>query len=188
MNLSLNLNFHITDFVRLGIIKMKRIGLLSDTHSYLDPKIFEYFKDCDELWHAGDIGDYQVVEALEAFKPLKAVYGNIDDTDMRAIFPLDLRWNCEGMDVWMTHIGGYPGRYNKRVRTVLAEKPPKLFICGHSHILKVMPDKKHSLLHINPGACGVHGFHKVKTIIRFSIDKGMLQDLEVIELGLRGMK
>lgn len=165
---------------------MKKIGLLSDTHSHLDPKIFEYFKDCDELWHAGDIGKFEVVEKLEAFKPLKAVYGNIDDAKMRATFPLDLRWNCEGMDVWMTHIGGYPGRYKKRVRELLKNDPPNLFICGHSHILKVMPDHKHGLLHINPGACGVHGFHKVKTIIRFSVVDAKIEDLEVIELGARG--
>lgn len=165
---------------------MKKIGLMSDTHSHLDPKVFEYFKDVDEIWHAGDIGKFEVVEKLEAFKPFKAVYGNIDDAKMRAAFPLDLRWDCEGMDVWMTHIGGYPGRYNKRTNGILAENPPNLFICGHSHILKVMPDHKHGLLHINPGACGVHGWHKVKTIIRFSVIDAKIEDLEVIELGARG--
>ena len=165
---------------------MKKIGLLSDTHSHLDSKIFDYFKDCDELWHAGDIGQFEVIEQLEAFKPLKAVYGNIDDAKVRAEFPRDLRWDCEGMDIWMTHIGGYPGRYNKRVRTILETNPPNLFICGHSHILKVMSDHKHGLLHINPGACGVHGFHKIKTIIRFSVVAAKIEDLEVIELGARG--
>lgn len=165
---------------------MKKIGLLSDTHSVLDPKIFDYFKDVDEVWHAGDIGNMEVIEKLEAFKPLKAVYGNIDGGVLRTSFPLDLRFECEGMDVWITHIGGYPGRYNKRVRAIMASDPPDLFICGHSHILKVMPDKKHDLLHINPGACGVHGFHKVKTIIRFSIDAGAVTGLEVVELGFRG--
>ncbi len=165
---------------------MKKIGLLSDTHSYLDPKIFHYFEQCDEIWHAGDIGNMEVVEQLEAFKPLRAVYGNIDGGLLRQTFPLDLRFDCEGLDVWITHIGGYPGRYNKRVREQLAVDPPGLFICGHSHILKVMPDRRYHLLHINPGACGVHGFHKVKTIVRFAVDEGVVKDLEVIELGLRG--
>ena len=165
---------------------MKKIGLLSDTHSFLDDKVFEYFKEVDEIWHAGDIGSMEVVEQLEAFKPLKAVYGNIDGGVLRQSFPLDLRFDCEGMDVFMTHIGGYPGRYNKRVREILEVNPPDLFICGHSHILKVMPDKTHKLLHINPGACGNHGFHKVKTIIRFSMDKGRITGMEVIELGKRG--
>ena len=165
---------------------MKRIGLLSDTHGYLDPKIFQYFEACDELWHAGDIGTMEVVEKLESFKPLRAVYGNIDGGLIRKSFPLDLRFDCEGLDVWITHIGGYPGRYNKRVREILSLNPPGLFICGHSHILKVMPDPKYQLLHINPGACGVHGFHQVKTIIRFSIDEGVVKDLAVVELGKRG--
>ncbi len=163
-----------------------KIGLLSDTHGYLDPKIFDYFKACDEIWHAGDIGSMDVVEQLEAFKPLKAVYGNIDNRIIRATFPLNLRWECESLDIWMTHIGGYPGRYSKRVRGILNENPPKLFICGHSHILKVMPDKKYDLLHINPGACGNYGFHKVKTIVRFSLNEGNIADFEVIELGKRG--
>ncbi len=165
---------------------MKKIGLLSDTHSTLDPKVFHYFEEVDEIWHAGDIGNMEVIEKLETFKPLRAVYGNIDGGKLRTEFPLDLRFDCEGMDVWITHIGGYPGRYNKRVREIMAINPPDLFICGHSHILKVMPDKKHNLLHINPGACGVHGFHKVKTIIRFNIDQAKITDLQVIELGVRG--
>ncbi len=165
---------------------MKRIGLLSDTHSYLDPKIFKYFEEVDEIWHAGDIGSMEIIEQLEAFKPLRVVYGNIDGGKLRTEFPLDLRFECEGMQVWMTHIGGYPGRYNRRVRILMQEHAPDLFICGHSHILKVMPDKKHDLLHINPGACGIHGFHKVRTIVRFSIEDAILKDLEVIELGLRG--
>lgn len=166
---------------------MKKIGLLSDTHSFLDPKVFDYFSEVDEIWHAGDIGSWEVIEQLEAFKPLKAVFGNIDGGKLRTAFPLDLRFDCEGMDVWMTHIGGYPGRYNKRVREKLAADAPDLFICGHSHILKVMPDKKHDLLHINPGACGNHGFHKVKTIIRFDVAESAIQGLEVVELGKRGM-
>ena len=163
-----------------------KIGLLSDTHGYLDPKIFDYFKECDEIWHAGDIGNMDIVEQLEAFKPFKAVYGNIDNRVIRASFPLNFRWDCEGMDIWMTHIGGYPGRYSKRVREILNENPPRLFICGHSHILKVMPDKKYNLLHINPGACGNYGFHKVRTIVRFSLNEGNIADFEVIELGKRG--
>lgn len=165
---------------------MKKIGLLSDTHSYLDPNIFEYFKDCDEIWHAGDIGSMDIVEQLEAFKPFKAVYGNIDDAQIRRAFPLDWRFDCEGVDVFMTHIGGYPGRYSQRVRELIQANPPKLFICGHSHILKVMPDKRFQLLHINPGACGNHGFHKIKTMVRFVLNEGNIEQLEVIELGARG--
>ncbi len=165
---------------------MIRIGLLSDTHGYLDEKIFEYFDECDELWHAGDIGRIEVFDTLDAFRPTRAVYGNIDSGLVRQQLPLDLRFEVEGMRVWMTHIGGYPDRYNKRVREALALDAPDIFICGHSHILKVMGDKKHDLLYINPGACGNHGFHKMKTIIRFSIDSGEIKDMEVIELGLRG--
>ena len=135
---------------------------------------------------SGIIGSMALVEQLENFKPLKAVYGNIDDATIRRAFPLDLRFDCEEMDVWITHIGGYPGRYNKRVRELMSVDAPDLFICGHSHILKVMPDKKHNLIHINPGACGNHGFHKMKTMIRFKIEEGKLFDIEVIELGLRG--
>ncbi|MEM8908610.1 MAG: metallophosphoesterase family protein [Bacteroidota bacterium] len=165
---------------------MTRIGLLSDTHSHLDPLIFDYFADCDELWHAGDIGNMELVERLEAFKPLRAVYGNIDGQQIRRAFPLNLRFNCEGLEVFMTHIGGYPGRYTKRVRALLQNNPPDLYICGHSHILKVMPDPQLQLLHINPGACGVHGFHKEKTIVRFSIEAGKIENLEVVNLGRRG--
>jgi len=165
---------------------MKKIGLLSDTHSFLDESIFEYFKDCDEIWHAGDIGKAEVVDKLEEFKPLRAVYGNIDTKDLQIRFPENERFDCEGLDVWITHIGGYPGRYNKRVRAIFEENPPGLFICGHSHILKVMPDKKYNFLHMNPGACGHHGIHQMRTLLRFSIDEGQVKDLEVIELGIRG--
>jgi len=164
---------------------MKRIGLISDTHSYLDGSIFQYFEECDEIWHAGDIGDAAVADRLEAFRPLRAVYGNIDDMLMQRRFPEDLRFVCEGVDVFITHIGGYPGRYSKRVREIIRQNPPRLFICGHSHILKVMPDKKYGLLHINPGAAGQEGFHKVKTIVRFTLDAGNIKDLQVIELGGR---
>lgn len=165
---------------------MKYIGLLSDTHSFLDPKVLEHFNDCDEIWHAGDIGNLAVAERLEQFKPFKAVYGNIDDAIIRRAFPLDLRFTCENLDVWITHIGGYPGRYKQRIRKVMMENPPGLFICGHSHILKIMADKQYDLIHINPGACGNHGFHKMKTIVRFKIDHGKLFDVEVIEFGARG--
>ncbi len=165
---------------------MKKIGLLSDTHSYLDESIFTYFKECDEIWHAGDIGSMEVAERLADFKPFKAVYGNIDDKAMQERFPLNLRFNCEGLEVFITHIGGYPGKYTKRVKDILQADPPGLYICGHSHILKVMPDKALKLLHINPGACGIEGFHQVKTIVRFAIDQGKIQNLEVVELGLRG--
>ena len=165
---------------------MKRIGLLSDTHGHLDDTIFQYLEECDEIWHAGDIGSQEVADRLAAYKPFRAVYGNIDGGSLRRQFPEDLRFECEGMDVWITHIGGYPGRYNKRVRALIAENPPDLFISGHSHILKVMPDKKYGLIHINPGAAGQHGFHKVKTLVRFTIDEGRLKDLEVVELGKRG--
>lgn len=164
---------------------MKKIGLLSDTHSTLDPKIFYHFKDVDEIWHAGDIGSMEIIEKLEVFKPLRAVYGNIDDASIRTVFPLDLRFEYGGLDVWITHIGGYPGKYQKRINDILKLNSPDLFICGHSHILKVMPDKKYNLLHINPGACGIHGFHSVKTIIRFDIGDGQISNLEAIELGTR---
>ena len=165
---------------------MLRIGLLSDTHSFLDETIFNYFEECDEIWHAGDIGDPRIADRLEAFRPFRAVFGNIDDKEIRLRFPEDLRFTVEGLDVLMTHIGGYPGKYNQRVREILRADPPGLFICGHSHILKVMPDPALGLLHINPGACGQEGFHKMRTIIRFSIGDGKPKDLQVVELGKRG--
>ena len=165
---------------------MKRIGLMSDTHGFLDEKVLKYFEACDEIWHAGDIGTVEVADKVEAFKPFRAVYGNIDGADIRRCYPLDLRFDCEGLDVLITHIGGYPNRYSKRVREVMLDNTPKLFISGHSHILKVMPDSKFDLLHINPGACGNHGFHQIKTIVRFSVDAGEVFDLEVIELGKWG--
>lgn len=165
---------------------MKRIGLISDTHSHLEESVFDYFEECDEIWHAGDIGDPSVADRLAEFRPFRAVYGNIDEPALRRRFPEDLRFELEGVEVFMTHIGGYPGRYNKRVRAILREQPPKLYICGHSHILKVMPDKTLGLLHINPGAAGNHGFHKMKTIVRFSLNKGEIKELQVVELGKRG--
>lgn len=167
---------------------MKKIGLLSDTHAFLDGKVFHYFDDCDEVWHAGDFGSLEVVQQLEAFKPLRGVYGNIDEAAIRAVMPLDLRFECEGLQVMITHIGGYPGRYDPRVRTLLRTDPPTggLFISGHSHILKIMPDTQGSFLHINPGACGNEGWHKVKTLVRFQIEAGKIDQLQVIELGNRG--
>ena len=166
-----------------------RIGLLSDTHSFLDERVFEHFAECDEVWHAGDFGSLEVLRTLQEFKPLRGVYGNIDGAAIRAEMPLDLRFECEGLPVFMTHIGGYPGHYEPRVGKILKDEPPVkgLFISGHSHILKVMPDKNLDFLHINPGACGNEGWHKVKTLIRFSIEKGRIFDLQVIELGGRGI-
>ncbi len=160
---------------------MTNILLLSDTHSYIDEQILNHVKQADEVWHAGDIGDLQVTDAIKALKPLRGVYGNIDNHEIRGEFPENNRFMCEGVDVWITHIGGYPNAYNMRVREAIKANPPKLFICGHSHILKVMPDKKLSLLHMNPGAVGKHGFHKIRTMLRFTIDKGKIDNLEVIE-------
>ena len=160
---------------------MKKILLLSDTHSHIDENILKYVKLADEVWHAGDIGDLKVTDAIKKLKPLKAVYGNIDDAKARAEYPEHNRFMCEDVDVWITHIGGYPPRYNNRVREKLKQNPPRLFICGHSHILKVMPDKKLNVLHMNPGAVGIHGFHKVRTMLRFTIDGEKIDNLEVIE-------
>tara|TARA_B110000967_G_C18891313_1_gene567585 strand:+ start:2758 stop:3252 length:495 start_codon:yes stop_codon:yes gene_type:complete len=164
---------------------MKRIGLLSDTHSYLDPAIFKHFKECDEIWHAGDIGALEVFDRLKEFKPLRAVYGNIDAAIIRRVCPLHQRFMCEEVDVWITHIGGYPKRYAPSIREAIKINPPQLFISGHSHILKVMHDKELGLLHMNPGAVGKHGFHQIKTMLRFTIDGKKIKDLEVIELGKR---
>lgn len=164
---------------------MTRILLLSDTHGHIDDRILNYVLEADEVWHAGDVGSFEVTDRIQELKPLRAVHGNIDDMRIQREFPEDLRFNCEEVSVWMTHIGGYPGRYNKRVRERLQHEPPKLFICGHSHILKVMPDKKLGLLHMNPGACGKRGMHSVRTMLRFVIDKAEIRDLEVIELGTR---
>ena len=164
---------------------MKKILLLSDTHSYIDDQILKFVKQADEVWHAGDIGNLKVTDTIKKYKPLRAVYGNIDNKDARAEFPLDLQFEVEGVSVWMTHIGGYPNKYNQRVRAALQAKPPKLFLCGHSHILKVQYDKKLDLLHLNPGAAGKHGFHKVRTMLRFSLENTVIKDLEIIELAKR---
>lgn len=164
---------------------MTHILLISDTHSHIDEAILKYARQADEIWHAGDIGDLKVTDTLQKVKPLRAVYGNIDDHKTQKEFSLDLRFFCEEVEVYMTHIGGYPPKYNPRTRKLISENPPKLFICGHSHILKVMMDQKLNVLHMNPGACGKHGFHQVRTMLRFKIDKDNITDLEVIELGKR---
>ncbi|RMB56322.1 metallophosphoesterase [Dokdonia sinensis] len=161
---------------------MKKILLLSDTHSYIDEHMLTHADWADEVWHAGDIGDLKVTDELKKLKPLRAVYGNIDDTEARQEFPLNNRFLCEGVDVWITHIGGYPGRYSPAIRDEIRANPPKLFICGHSHILKVVQDKKLGLLHMNPGAIGKHGFHKVRTMLRFTVDQGKIDNLEVIQV------
>ncbi len=161
---------------------MTKIGLLSDTHSYLDDAVFKHFENCDEIWHAGDFGNMEVADKLTAFKPLKAVYGNIDGADVRLSYPENLRFKCENVDVWITHIGGYPGRYSPQVRNEIYADPPKLFICGHSHILKVIYDKKINCLHINPGAAGKQGWQKVRTVMRFNVEDDKIQELQIIEL------
>lgn len=160
---------------------MTKILLLSDTHSYMDQKILKYAREADEVWHAGDIGDMSVADALEKTRTFRAVYGNIDDTKVRQTYPLHNRFMCEEVSVWITHIGGYPGKYAPKIRAIIKENPPKLFISGHSHILKVMNDKKLALLHMNPGAIGKHGFHQKRTMLRFTIDKKTIGNLEVIE-------
>lgn len=161
---------------------MKRIGLLSDTHAYWDEKYKQYFSTCDEIWHAGDIGSATLVTRLAALKPLRAVYGNIDGQEIRQLYPQIAQFETEGVKVIMTHIGGYPGKYQPGIRPLLEKERPALFISGHSHILKVMFDKHLGCLHINPGAAGKSGFHKVRTLVRFSLDNGEIKDLEVIEL------
>ena len=166
-------------------INMKKILLLSDTHSYIDDTILKYVALADEVWHAGDIGDLAVTDAIQKLKPLRCVYGNIDDATARLEFPLHNRFMCEGVDVWITHIGGYPGKYNPNIKAELEANPPKLFICGHSHILKVIFDKKHNLLHMNPGAAGKSGFHQVRTMLRFVIEGDKIKDLEIIEIEKR---
>lgn len=164
---------------------MKKILLLSDTHGHIDDTILKYVEWSDEVWHAGDIGDIKVTDTIKKYKTLRAVYGNIDGVAARNEFPLNNRFFCEKVDIWITHIGGYPGKYNQNIREEIQGNPPKLFICGHSHILKVQFDKGLNLLHMNPGACGKSGFHQVRTMLRFVIDGDSIKDLEVIELGKR---
>lgn len=161
---------------------MIKISLLSDTHSYIDDQILDLCKGSDEIWHAGDIGSLHVTDRLQEVAPVRAVYGNIDGTQIRMAWPENARFKAENVDVWITHIGGYPGRYSSYVKPEIYNTPPKLFICGHSHILKVMNDKRLGLLHMNPGAIGKHGFHKVRTMLRFKIEGDRIFDLEVVEL------
>jgi putative phosphoesterase len=164
-----------------------KIGLLSDTHGFLDSKACEHFKDCDEVWHAGDIGDIKIAEALERSKPLRAVFGNIDNKELQAKFPEDQFFRCEEFSVWMTHIGGVPPKYNSRVKKILKENPPDIFICGHSHILRIAKDVQHNdLLYINPGAAGNHGLHHTRTVVRFELTGREIKNMEVVELGRRG--
>ena len=160
---------------------MKKILLISDTHGYIDDRIIQYAKESDETWHAGDIGELKVVDEIKKVTTLKAVHGNIDNSKIRAEYAEDLRFKIEDMKIWITHIGGYPNKYNLRIRQEINSDPPDVFICGHSHILKVINDNKLNLLHINPGAIGKHGFHQVRTMIRFQIIKSKIQNLEVIE-------
>ena len=160
---------------------MTKILLLSDTHSYMGEDILKYVKQVDEVWHAGDIGDLKVTDTIKKLKPLRAVFGNIDSAEARLEFPEHLKFRCEGVNVWMTHIGGYQGRYAPAVRELIKVHTPYLFICGHSHILKVMNDKKLKLLHMNPGAAGTYGIHNVRTLLRFEISGQKIQNLEVIE-------
>ena len=161
---------------------MKKIGILSDTHCTIIPQVYSFFKDADEIWHAGDIGNIETAEQLAAFKPLRAVYGNCDDHIVRMQYPEDQFFHIEDVDVYMTHIGGYPGKYMPEIRYILAEKKPDLYICGHSHILKVINDPKLHLLHINPGAAGQTGFHKKITMVRFVIDGKTFKDMEIFEM------
>ena len=164
---------------------MKKILLLSDTHGHLDEKIIKYIHGVDEVWHAGDIGTGVVADKISTLKKLKGVYGNIDGQDLKNQFPENQIFNCEGVKVLMTHIGGYPGRYSARLKKLIVKEKPKLYICGHSHILKVIQDKKNNLLHMNPGACGITGFHKLRTMLRFKLNQGEIENIEAIELGQR---
>lgn len=161
---------------------MKKIGLLSDTHGYWDDRYLKYFEPCDEIWHAGDIGSAELALRLAAFRPLRAVYGNIDGAELRHLYPQTLRFTIEGAEVVMKHIGGYPGHYDPSIRGSLLTRPPRLFVSGHSHILKVQYDRTLHMLHINPGAAGVQGWHTKRTLVRFVVDNGQFCDLEVIEL------
>jgi putative phosphoesterase len=164
-----------------------KIGLLSDTHGYLDPEVFRYFSDVDEIWHAGDIGSMEILDSLKAFKPTVAVYGNIDDQPMRQTLPEDMMFERSGLSVWMTHIGGYPPKYNARIRAAIDRIRPGLFVCGHSHILRIMPDTgRKPLLYINPGAAGRQGLHRYRTLVQFDIIAGRIERPVVIRLGTRG--
>ena len=165
---------------------MKKIALISDTHSFLGKDVVSHLRDVDEIWHAGDVGDPKMMDVLSEIKETKGVYGNIDGTEVRAQYPLNLIFECEDVKVLMTHIGGYPGRYTKRVKELLVKEKPQLYICGHSHICKVMRDKALNVLHMNPGACGYEGFHSFRTMLKFECSAGEILNLELVELGRRG--
>jgi len=170
---------------KLKKYQLTRIGLISDTHNYLDPTVFDHFKNCDEIWHAGDFGTASISDQLKSFKPVRGVYGNIDGYDIKSIFPEQSVFMCEDVKVMMRHIGGYPPKYNPETKKEILVHQPQLFISGHSHILKVIYDEKLNCLHMNPGAAGKHGWHKMRTLIRFTIDEKNIKDCEVIELGTR---
>jgi len=164
---------------------LKKILLISDTHDYLDPALIKHINYADEVWHAGDIGSTEISEIVQQLRPFRAVHGNIDGAELRSLFPETLVFDCENLKVLITHVGGYPKNYPSPARSLLLEHRPGLFICGHSHILKVMHDKELNLLYMNPGACGKHGFHQIKTALRFEIEAGEVKNLAVIELGKR---
>lgn len=167
---------------------MAQIGLLSDTHGFLDPRIFEIFAECDEIWHAGDFGTAEVSQQLADFKPLRGVYGNVDDQEIRELHPEHFRFKFEQLDVWMTHIGGYPGRYDRLVRAEIQRHPPDLFICGHSHIMRVQRDPHLKLLHLNPGAAGNQGIHAERTMLLLTLNDGHIERIQKVELGPRGLR
>ena len=171
-------------FLLLNNLHLKRIILLSDTHSYMDDSILKHCAEADEIWHAGDFGNMDVIEQLQKLKPVRGVFGNIDGADIRKTFPRDVRFTCEGVDVWMIHIGGYPPRYEPHTINIIKQNPPDIFICGHSHILKIMRDPSNKkILHINPGAAGKHGFQTVRTLVKFTLHESQIADVEVVELG-----
>jgi putative phosphoesterase len=163
-----------------------KVGLISDTHGWIHPRLFDYFAGCNEIWHAGDIGNIETADALALFKPLRAVYGNIDNSLVRKVYHEHLIFKADEVKVWLTHIGGTPDHYYKNVKQALYENPPDIFICGHSHIAKVIYDKKGGFLYVNPGSAGYTGIHKYMTAIRFQIDGRNIHDMELIELGVRG--
>lgn len=165
---------------------MKRIGLLSDTHGYMDDRMLHHLSNCDEIWHAGDIGSDEVMKPLHELALVRAVYGNIDDTSLRSTYPLDIVFETEGAKCYMTHIAGRPGKYPTRVKEIVRTRKPDIFVCGHSHILLIKRDPNTGLIHLNPGAAGKHGFHKIRTMLRFIIDNGKILQPEIIELGKRG--
>jgi len=177
---------HFVFYLAGELADMKKIALISDTHSWLDTDVIEHLHKVDEIWHGGDVGDPAVLDRLEAMKPVRAVYGNIDARDIRGRLPLNQHFDCEGVKVFMTHIGGYPGRYTKRVKAILAEEQPDLYICGHSHICKVLKDVKLDLIHMNPGACGIAGFHQFRTMLLFECEAGKINNLQLVEFGLKG--